>query len=338
MLDEPRPASGIWTRFKAALGRLFRREPAPGRWLEGSAFSWHGVVGFRPWVLPRRDYRLYLPRGHRRGADSPLIALIHGCHQNADEIARGTRIAALADKVGALVLIPTQKDAANPYRCWNWFDPRTAAGKGEAAIVAAMLDKVQRRYGIDAARTLVAGMSSGGALAAILGLRHPRLIRNVLTHSGIAAGAATSAFTAVTVMRRGPETDVASIAQAARKRAGHDEPVRLLAIQGMADDVVASRHAAALVRQYLAFNGVAVPAGAESTLPAPDSTERDASTLPHVTRTREWRREDTPIVRLVEIEGLGHAWCGGDASLPFNTKGPPDATSMIADWLGAGSR
>lgn len=320
------------------LRRWFRREPAPGRWIESSAFSWHGVVGFRPLVLPRRHYRIYLPRGFRRRARGPLLALMHGCQQTAEEIARGTRIEALADRLGVVVLTPEQADSANPHRCWNWFDRRTAAGKGEAAIVAAMLEKAQRQCRTDPGRLVVAGMSSGAALAAVMGLRYPSLVRAVITHSGIAAGAATSSLTALAVLGRGPETDVAAIALAARAAGRSDAPVPLLAIQGLADDVIASRHAAALARQYLAFNGIEVPPGAQTTLPPPDRTERDASTLPHVTRLREWQRDGKPLVRLVEIEALGHAWCGGDATLPFNAKGPPDATAMIGEWLAALAR
>lgn len=327
----------IWSRLKAWIGGLFRRKPAPGRWIEGSAFSWHGFIGFRPWVLPRRHYRTYLPRGFRRRAGAPLIVLIHGCRQSADEFARGARIEALADRLSVVVLTPDQNDGANPIRCWNWFDARTAAGRGEAAIVAAMLGEVQRRYRIDPARTLVAGMSSGASLAAVLGIRHPSLLRSVVTHSGIAAGAAASAFTAISVMGRGPETDIAAIATAARRATGGKSLVTLLAIQGLADDVVASRHGASLARQYLAFNGIEVPPGAQTLLPPPDRTESDAAAL-NTVHLREWQRDGRPLVRLLEIEGLGHAWSGGDPALPFNDAATPDATAMIGDWLGAASR
>lgn len=330
--------ASLWSRFKATLGRWFRREPAPGRWLETSAFSLHGMIWFRPWLLPRRDFRLYLPRGFRRRKPAPVIALLHGCQQTAEEVAQGTRISALADAIGAVVVVPHQQDAANPHRCWNWFDRRTAAGKGEAAIVAAMIDKVARHYRTDPKRVIVAGLSSGAALAAVMGVRFPSLVCGVVTHSGIAAGAAYSAFTAVSVMARGPETDIAAIAQEARRDADRDAPsVPLLAIQGLDDDVVPSRHAAALVRQYLAFNGIDVPPGAVTTLPPADRTERVAST-PRTTVTREWLRNGRPVARLVEVEGLAHTWSGGDPALPFNAEGPPDATAMIGDWLRAVSR
>ncbi len=326
----------LLTRSAAWVRSLFRREPAPGRWEEGSTFKFAGFTGFRFWVMPRRKYRLYVPRGYQPWGRAPLLVMIHGCKQTATELAQGSRITALADARGALILMPEQSDAANTYRCWNWFDARTVAGKGEAAIVAKMIRNVAGSWRADPARIVVAGMSAGGALAAILGLRYPQLVRAVVTHSGIACGAAGSAYTVFSVMKRGPETDVAQIAHDAR--ASTDIVVPLLAIQGTVDDVVAPRHAAALARQYLVLNGVAVPGGSATTLPPDDFDARDATTLPHVTRTREWRREGRPVVRLVEIEWLGHAWSGGDPSLPFNDGAPPDATAMIGDWLDTLSR
>ena len=325
--------AAAWTRFKQSLGRWFRREPRPGRWIDGAAWSIHGWIGFRPWMLPRRRYRLYVPRGHRRLRRAPLIVLVHGCKQTPDEFARGSRIEALADDKVALLLMPDQSDAANPYRCWNWFDPRTAHGKGEAAIVAAMIGKVVRRYRVDRERVLVAGISAGAALAAILGIHHRDRVRAVATLAGIACGAASSAFTALTVMRRGPETDIADIARESALVQRATQAVPLLAIQGMADDVVAPRHACALVRQFLAANGLAVPAGAVTTLPDATRDTRDVATLPYVVRTREWDREDRTIARLVEIESLGHAWSGGDASIKFNDARAPDATALVGRWL-----
>ena len=37
--------------------------------------------------------------------------------------------------------------------------------------------------------------------------------------------------------------------------------------------------------------------------------------------------------RLVEIDDVGHAWSGGDPSLPFNDAAGPDATAMAGAFL-----
>ncbi|MEO6929324.1 MAG: PHB depolymerase family esterase, partial [Casimicrobiaceae bacterium] len=239
--------------------------------------------------------------------------------------AQGTGIAAAADARGWVVLMPRQRESANAWSCWNWFDTATADGGGESAIVAAMVRTATRRHHVDRARVFAAGMSAGGALAAILGVRYPQLFRGVAVHSGIACGAARSAFTATSVMARGPEVDVAAIGTAA-----HDprRRVALLAIHGLADNVVAPRNAAALARQYLALG--AYPQAATQ-LPPADGEHVIAGA--RRTRVRDWQDQRGLVARLVEIDGLQHAWSGGDAALPFNDGAPPIAIDLIDQWL-----
>lgn len=316
-----------WHRLVDIVRGWFRREPAPGRFEAGSKVSLHGWVGSAPGVWPSRDYLVYVPKGAPRLARLPLVVLLHGCRQTPETIAQGTRITELADRQGFLVLLPSQKDAANPWRCWNWFDPRTARGEGEAAIVAAQIRTVRRQYRADRKRVVVAGMSAGGALAAILGVRFPHLVSGIAVHSGLACGAARSAMTALTVMKRGPEQDVEAIAAAVRsENAPYDLRVPLLAIQGDSDEVVAPSNAASLVRQYLTLNG-------DDPARAPDAEARTGHADGRVEVVRDWRRDGRLVARHVEVQGLGHAWSGGDASLAFNDAGPPDATELLGAFV-----
>ena len=52
-----------------------------------------------------------------------------------------------------------------------------------------------------------------------------------------------------------------------------------------------------------------------------------------MTTTREWARDGRLVVRYVSIAGLGHAWSGGDDSLPFNDAQGPDATALVATFV-----
>ena len=146
----------FWARVKAFFARPFRRAPVPGHFESGSKFTWRGFLAVAPLVQPSRDFLLYVPQGRPRWKRVPLLVLCHGCKQTPEEFARGSRITALADRMGMLVLLPRQKDAANRYRCWNWFDSRTARGAGEAAIVAAQIKSVLRSHRGDSKRVIVA--------------------------------------------------------------------------------------------------------------------------------------------------------------------------------------
>jgi poly(hydroxyalkanoate) depolymerase family esterase len=326
----------LWSRTKALVARWFRREPAPGRFESGAKFSVHGFIGTAPLVWPSRDYLVYVPKGRSAWRRAPLLVLCHGCRQTPEEIAQGTRITELADRLGFIVLLPRQKDAANPWRCWNWFDQRTMNGKGEAAIVAAQIRSVRRSYRVDRKRVLVAGMSAGGALAAALGVHFPGLVAAVAVHSGLASGAASSALKALTVMKDGPDQDVEAIASAARAAAApRAVRVPLLALHGSADNVVAPRNAIALVRQYLRLNDYpSVSADSDpGRLPPADAVRRTVLPGGRTEVVSEWRREGRLVARYVEIIGFGHAWSGGDPALPYNDAGPPDATALVGDFF-----
>src|SRR4029453_5247549 len=112
-----------------------------------------------------------------------------------------------------------------------------AEGRGEAAIVRAMMRKALRWRRTDDERTAAVGMSAGAALAAILGVHHGDAVRAVVSVAGIARGGGGTPLTALTVMKRGPETDVALTGRTAHGRAvGPARRVPLFAVHGRQDD------------------------------------------------------------------------------------------------------
>jgi poly(hydroxyalkanoate) depolymerase family esterase len=328
--------SSFWSRVRHFFARLFgRAPPEPGRFETGSKFSWHGWVSVAPWVWPSRNYLVYVPRGHAHWKRRPLVVFLHGCRQTPEELAAGTRITRLADERDWLVLLPRQARDANAWGCWNWFDHRTVAGKGEAAIVAAQVRAVRRLYGAHPRRMFVAGMSSGACLAAVLGLRFGKLFAGVGVHSGVAGGAASSPATALKVLATGADADIEAIAREAREQTSSRAlPLPLCVIHGERDDVVAGRNAIEVLRQFLIFNGhPSAAAGARAELPLADATTvtpvADARTM----TTDDYRLDGRLVARLVRVAGLGHAWSGGDDAFAYNDSQPPDATELFGAFF-----
>jgi poly(hydroxyalkanoate) depolymerase family esterase len=326
-------------RARALIARLFGREaPEPGRFESGSKFSWRGWLASSTWIWPSREYLLYVPRGYGGWRRRPLIVLMHGCRQTPEDIAAGTRIAAMADANGWLVLLPRQGGKANPWSCWNWFDAATAAGRGEAAIVAAQVKAVRAAYRVHPRRIYAVGMSAGGGLAAVIGLRHPKLFAGVFIHSGVACGSASSPLAAMRVLSHGADTDYERVAADARADAPRRAlPVPLMVISGSDDTVVAEINAIQLVRQYLIFNGRLSPRSAPDALPPADSETASSLDAGRAMMVSDYLEGKRLAVRRVHVTGLAHAWSGGDNAFPYNDPNPPDATELLAEFV-AGNR
>jgi poly(3-hydroxybutyrate) depolymerase len=67
-----------------------------------------------------RVYRLYRPEG-THAQPLPVVVMLHGCTQSAQDFEADTRMNRLADLHGFMVVYPEQPPAANPSKCWNWF-------------------------------------------------------------------------------------------------------------------------------------------------------------------------------------------------------------------------
>ena len=150
-----------------------------------------------------RGYKLYAPPGDI-GRQLPLVVMLHGCTQDPGDFAAGTGMNERAREQGFFVLYPAQSQAANPSRCWNWFKrSHQQRDRGEPALIAGMTQAVMKRHGIDARRVYIAGLSAGGAMAAIVAAAYPEMFAAVGVHSGLPCGAASDVAGALAVMKSG---------------------------------------------------------------------------------------------------------------------------------------
>lgn len=253
-----------------------------------------------------RDYKLYVPpQAGRRPL--PLVVMLHGCTQDPDDFAAGTRMNELARAQGCFVLYPAQSSRANPQRCWNWFKhSHQQRGRGEPALVAAMTRHVMARHEIDAARVYVAGLSAGGAMAAILGDAYPDLYAAVGVHSGLASGAAKDLPSALAAMRTG--------GAATSSRPGPPTIV----FHGDADTTV---HPS---------NGDHVTAASAGRLASAGEIERRSTSGGRSYTQRVHRSPEGRVhAELWIVHGSGHAWSGGSRQGSYTDPAGPDATGEM---------
>ena len=266
-----------------------------------------------------------------------LIVLLHGCKQDAADFAKGTGMNALVADKNTLVLYPEQLAKANSLRCWNWFEPgHQSREAGEPGMIAALTRQVIAQYRVDPTRVYVAGLSAGGAMAAVLAGEYPDLFAAAGIHSGLPQGAARDVMSAFSAMKRGPASGGAKLKpsparDAAKTVAG---PVPLIVFHGTADTTVNPDNAGHLVKAALqAFAASDLPLS-EKRLAPPESGGPDAAASESArgaSRSLFIAADGTVYVESWEIDAGPHAWSGGDASGTYtDPDGPSASAAMLA--------
>jgi len=267
-------------------------------------------------------YQLYIPAGLDT-AGAPLLLMLHGCTQTPDDFARGTRMNALAVEHGYVVAWPAQSVKRNQNRCWNWFrGGDQQRGHGEPAILAALTRQLVTTHELDATRVYVAGLSAGGAMAAVLASTHPDVYAAIGVHSGLPIGLASDMPSAFAAMREG-------VGRQRKHSAGAADPVPAIVFHGDRDTTVHPCNGDGVIQQSLGAGDRADSADRRSTV------ERDTATGGRsFTRTVHSAADGRVAAEHWVIHGAAHAWSGGDAAGSYTDPGGPDASAQMLRFFG----
>jgi poly(hydroxyalkanoate) depolymerase family esterase len=259
-----------------------------------------------------RPYKLYVPSGYRAGQLVPLVVMLHGCTQSMDDFAAGTRMNEIAEERNALVVYPGQTGAANMQKCWNWFNKSDQGpGAGEPSLIAGITRKVMADYTVDPKRVYVAGLSAGGATAAIMGEAYPELYAAIGVHSGLACGAAHDMPSAFAAMRQGATGKIDD--SGPRNRV-----IPAIVFHGDQDTTVNRRNGDFVVAQAMGASRLEKYVE-EGKVPGGHA----------YTRTVHTSASGGPVIEQWVIQGASHAWAGGSPLGSYTDPRGPNATKEM---------
>ncbi|MFZ6876527.1 alpha/beta hydrolase family esterase [Undibacterium sp. Di27W] len=264
----------------------------------------------------KRDYKFYIPSDYK-GEALPLIVMLHGCTQGPDDFATGTGMNLIAEQHRCIVVYPCQDQGANSSKCWNWFKAiDQKRDQGEPALIAGITRKIMADYHIDKRSVFIAGMSAGGAMAAIMADAYPELYAAVGIHSGLPFGAASDLSSVLAAMH-GAASQI--------KKPFSGVAVPIIVFHGDQDHTVNSKNADHLMERYLdsseSKNLVIQKENGTGKLDRRYTRIRYAEN----TASQKNSNKSCPAEQWV-IHGAGHAWSGGNGQGSFTDAAGPDAS------------
>jgi poly(hydroxyalkanoate) depolymerase family esterase len=316
-------------------GKFARLWAAASRFFQVHRGTFHSDTFFQS--AGARLYKLYVPRNYTHGRPTPLLVALHGCTQDPDSFAAGTRFNMLADQYTFLVLYPQQDSSDNAGKCWNWFiSANQARGRGEPALLAGMIDHIASHYSVDPDRVFIAGMSAGAAIAVIMGACYPDYFAAIGVHSGLEYKGATDLVGAQIAMSRGGP-DPALQGKLAYLSAGSAARVLpVIVFHGTRDESVAPINGDQVIQQFVSTDDYADDGIANNSVSAsPSSINIGQVPNGYSYTVSTYIYQGHVLLQHYTIDGMGHAWSGGSTAPPatFTDPGGPDASSIMWNFF-----
>jgi poly(hydroxyalkanoate) depolymerase family esterase len=240
----------------------------------------------------------YIP--DRMPRKAPLVVVLHGCLQDAQEMARLSGWNELAEREKFAVIYPQQQASNNVNRCFNWFNPEDIARDGgEAQSIQQMVLQMLSAHQLDQRRVFITGVSAGGAMTLVMAAAYPETFSASAAMAAVPYGAASDIPGGMLAMSGQVVLSAESWGEKVRSANPNYKGAypRLAIFHGTDDQIVKIANANEIVKQWSDVHRLGNAAG---------TATLQFNNNPYVSST-SWKLQNKDVIVRYDISGLGHA-------------------------------
>ena len=230
----------------------------------------------------------------------PLVVVLHGCSQNAKEVAELTGWNKLSDLNDFMVMYPQQNFPNNPNGCFNWFRGNDInKGKGEGESIFQMITYMMNNYPIDKNRIFITGLSAGAAMSVVLMATHPQIFSAGAIFAGGAYKLATNQIASFNVMVGNKDITCYELAnKVVMQNVDYKGKYpKMIIYQGLNDPIVNHKNARLIINQWTTVNNADT---------FPDKTDTCFNNISDITRYLYFKNGTETCVIYYQVKNLGH--------------------------------
>ncbi|WP_231687997.1 extracellular catalytic domain type 1 short-chain-length polyhydroxyalkanoate depolymerase [Bacillus sp. FJAT-18017] len=279
-----------------------------------------------------KEYKVYVPSGYKSGTPVPVVVMLHGCTQDPTQFATGTKMNTIAERETFLAVYPDQPKTAHTNKCWKWFDSaHQSRGAGDAAHIAGITAEVKKNFSVDSNKVYVAGLSAGAAMAVIMGATYPDVFASIGVGAGLEYKSATTENGAWTVMLNGGPDPVQQGTAAYKAMGTYKRVVPTVVFHGTSDYTVKEINGHQVASQWAQTNDLASDGIDNNNIDdtADETIQGQVSGGRKFTRYIYKDENSKSIVEKYIVDGMGHAWSGGDVAGSYTDPNGPNASEIM---------
>jgi poly(hydroxyalkanoate) depolymerase family esterase len=324
------------------------------------------IITFFSFNIFALDYKIYVPESAKTKSNPPLVVLLHGCTQDAENFMDITKIKEEAQKRGFIVLAPEKKlkifPPNNPLKCWAWYLPSSNMRdpkRGELKEIMDLVATVKKEYSVDENKVFIAGFSAGAVMSSIMANCYPDVFKGAAIDSGIPYKGLKYSLSkeigleeyiknigckqekipdgTVTSMITDMDSVLIKFSDKEERRVKQLQKKSLKCAEGVSPDnrklnqiVIFQGDDDKIVWKKQSENIFMQFAQGEGAIEMSSTPIIDKN---HAYKTINYKSANMNM-SLYEIDGMNHAWAGGKDSDIFSDPKGPNATKIMLDQFG----